>query len=285
MKTVLITGCSSGFGLETARYFLDRDWTVVATMRSPREDVLPQSERLRVLALDVTDPDSICRAVETAGQIDVLVNNAGIGWLNALEGTPLEIAREVFETNTLGTMAVTQAVLPRLRERKAGVVVNITSSVTLKPLHLLSVYTASKTAVNAFTEVLALELEQFNVRVHLVLPGRAPETRFGENARSRRPEQTGFPEPYAGLAQSVFAKWAQSSAVTRSVNVAEAVWRAATDPSCPMRITAGDDAVALAESIRTRSAAIMEAHRSPRTEPKRASANRRSVVAETTPPD
>lgn len=246
MKTVLITGCSSGFGLETARYFLDRDWKVITTMRTPSEDVLPRSERLRVLALDVTDPDSVRQAVEAAGPIDVLVNNAGIGMLGALEGTAMETARAVFETNTLGTMAMTQAVLPQFRQRKAGVIVNVTSSVTLKPLPLLSVYTASKAAINAFTESLALELRQFNVRVNLVIPGRAPETRFGENAKSRI--QGGIPEAYAGLAESVFAGWAQSSAVTRARDVAEAVWRAANDPSCPVRIAAGADAVALAES-------------------------------------
>ena len=242
----LITGCSSGFGLETAKYFLDRDWKVIATMRTPREDVLPRSESLVVLALDVTDPDSIRRAVEAAGPIDVLVNNAGIGVLNALEGTTMETAREVFETNTLGTIAVTRAVLPQFRQRKAGVIVNVTSSVTLMPLPLLSVYTASKAAVNAFTESLALELRQFNVRVSLVLPGRAPETRFDENARSRM--QGGFPEAYTDLAQSVFSEWGQSSEITRSHDVAEAVWRAATDPSCPVRLAAGADAAALAGS-------------------------------------
>ncbi len=246
MKTVLITGCSSGFGLETARYFLDRDWRVVATMRTPREDDLPHSERLRVLALDVCDPDSIHRAVEAAGPIDVLVNNAGIGVLGALEGTSMDTAREVFETNTLGTMAVTQAVLPQFRQRRAGVIVNVTSSVTLLPLPLLCVYTASKAAINAFTESLALELQQFNVRVSLVLPGRAPETRFGENAQPRM--QGGIPEAYSVLAQSVFAEWGQSSVVTRALDVAEAVWRAANDPGCPVRIPAGADAVALAES-------------------------------------
>jgi NAD(P)-dependent dehydrogenase (short-subunit alcohol dehydrogenase family) len=246
MKTVLITGCSSGFGLETARYFLDHDWKVIATMRTPREDVLPRSERLRVLALDVTDPESVRQAVEAAGSIDVLVNNAGIGMLGALEGTSMEIAREVFETNALGTMAVTQAVLPQFRQRKTGVIVNVTSSVTLKPLPLLSVYTASKAAVNAFTESLALELRQFNVRVSLVIPGRAPETRFGENAKPRI--QGGIPEAYAGLARSVFVGWQQSSAVTRALDVAEAVWRAANDPSCPVRMAAGSDAVALAKS-------------------------------------
>lgn len=246
MKTVLITGCSSGFGLETARHFLARDWKVIATMRTPREDVLPTSEHLRLLALDVTDPESIHQAVAIAGPIDVLVNNAGIGVMGALEGTSMATVREIFETNTLGTMAMTQAVLPQFRQRQSGVIVNITSSVTLKPLALLSVYTASKAAVNAFTESLALELEPFNVRVRLVLPGRAPTTRFGENAQSRM--QGGIPEAYAGFAQSVFAGMASSSAVTQALDVAEAVWRAANDPSCPLRMAAGADAVALAES-------------------------------------
>jgi NAD(P)-dependent dehydrogenase (short-subunit alcohol dehydrogenase family) len=246
MKTVLITGCSSGFGLETARHFLDREWKVIATMRTPREDVLPRSERLRVLALDVTDPDSIRQAVYAAGPIDVLVNNAGIGMLSVLETTSMDTVREVFETNTFGTMAVTQAVLPQFRQRKAGVIVNVTSSVTLKPLPLLSVYTASKAAVTAFTESLALELQQFNVRVKLVIPGRAPETRFAENAQPQRIQ--GGPEAYAEFAQSVFARMGQSSsAVTRPLDVAEAVWRAANDPSSPVRIAAGADAVALTE--------------------------------------
>jgi NAD(P)-dependent dehydrogenase (short-subunit alcohol dehydrogenase family) len=243
MKTVLITGCSSGFGLETARYFLERDWKVIATMRTPRADVLPRSEHLRVLALDVTDPESIRQVVDAAGPIDVLVNNAGIGLLGALEGVSMDTAREIFETNTLGTIAMTQAVLPQFRQRHAGVVVNVTSSVTLRPLTLLSVYTASKAAVNAFTESLALELQPFNIRVSLVLPGRAPETRFGENAQPRM--QGGIPDAYADLAQSVFAQWAQSSAVTRASDVAEAVWRAANDPASPLRMAAGADAVAL----------------------------------------
>ena len=248
MQTVLITGCSSGFGLETARYFLDRGWAVVATMRRPREDVLPPSDRLRVLALDVTDPAGTERAVAQAGPIDVLVNNAGIGWLNALEGTPMAAARALFETNTLGLIAMTQAVLPQMRERRAGVVVNVSSSVTLTSLPLLSVYTASKAAVNAFTEVLALELVQFGVRARLVLPGRAPETPFGDNARARM--RDGFPDAYADMAGRVFAGMQDGGPVTRSSDVAEAVWRAATDPACPMRLPAGADAVAAAAEAR-----------------------------------
>jgi NAD(P)-dependent dehydrogenase (short-subunit alcohol dehydrogenase family) len=246
MKTVLITGCSSGFGLETARHFLERGWQVVATMRKPSHDLLPRAERLRVLALDVTDADSIRQVVEAAGPVDVLVNNAGIGVLGALEGIPMHTAREVFETNTLGTIAMTQAVLPQLRKRGSGVIVNVTSSVTLMPLPLLAVYTGSKAAVNAFTESLALELAPFGVRVNLVLPGRSPTTRFGENAQSRM--QGSIPPAYAQMAQDVFAGWAHSTEVTLAQDVAEAVWRAATDPACPMRLPAGADAVALAAS-------------------------------------
>jgi NAD(P)-dependent dehydrogenase (short-subunit alcohol dehydrogenase family) len=244
MKTVLITGCSSGFGLDTAQYFLDRDWNVIATMRTPREDVLPRSGRLRVLALDVTDADSIRQAVADAGPIDVLVNNAGVGMLGALEGATLDNVRAIFETNTIGTMAMTQAVLPQFRQRRAGVVINVTSSVTLKSLPLLAVYTASKAAVNAFTESLALELRQFDVRVNLVLPGRSPETRFGANAQTRM--QGGIPDAYAELAQNIFAEWSTQTDVTRGIDVAEAIWRAANDPAAPLRIAAGVDAVALA---------------------------------------
>lgn len=243
-STVLITGCSSGFGLETARLFLDRGWQVVATMRAPRADVFPVSDRLRVLALDVTDADSIRRCIEQAGPIDALVNNAGIGLLAPLEGVAMTSVREVFETNVLGTMAMTQAVLPQLRERQAGVVVNVTSSVTLKPLPLLSVYTGSKAAVTAFTESLALELAPFGVRARLVVPGRAPSTSFGDNAR-RLLERSAH-AAYVEFTQRVFAALRDAqSPVTLASDVAEAVWEAVTDPTAPMRIPAGADAVAL----------------------------------------
>ncbi|MBN9276105.1 MAG: SDR family NAD(P)-dependent oxidoreductase, partial [Hyphomicrobium sp.] len=100
MKTVLITGCSSGYGLETARHFHAQGWHVIATMRTPREDVLPRSERLRILALDVTRPESIAAVMAEAGPIDVLVNNAGVGLIGVLEATPMSKARQIFETNT-----------------------------------------------------------------------------------------------------------------------------------------------------------------------------------------
>ncbi|MFL9874009.1 SDR family oxidoreductase [Paraburkholderia megapolitana] len=249
MQTVLITGCSSGFGLETARYFLARDWRVVATMRTPRTDVLPASDRLQVLALDVTNPESIRQAIEAAGPIDVLVNNAGFGAAAPAELVPPATVRELFETNTFGTIAVTQAVLPQFRQRKAGVVINVTSSVTLKALPLIAAYSASKAAVNAFTESLAAEVEQFGVRVRLVLPGRSSETRFGDNARAH---MHGFDHAaYADLVKEVMARLGDtSSPLTHAPDVAEAVWRAATDPSSPMRIPAGADAEAWAAEVR-----------------------------------
>lgn len=247
MPTILITGCSSGFGLETARYFAERAWNVIATMRSPREDVLASSERVRILPLDVTDAASIAETIAAAGPIDALVNNAGIGFLNALEGTPIETARDIFETNTIGTIAMMQAVLPQMREKRAGVIVNVTSSVTYRPLPLLSVYTASKAAVNAFTDSVALELEPFGVRVRVVLPGRAPDTSFGDNARVRM--TGGFPEPYAGLVQQVFAGWEQDTGPTTSAgDVAEAVWQAVTDEGSQAHIPAGADAEAWSQT-------------------------------------
>jgi NAD(P)-dependent dehydrogenase (short-subunit alcohol dehydrogenase family) len=248
MKTVLITGCSSGYGLEAARYFHAQGWRVIATMRTPREDLLPRSERLRVLALDVTKPESIEAVLLESGPIDVLVNNAGIGLFGAFEATPMATARELFETNTLGVMAMTQAVLPQFRARKSGVVVNVTSSATLAPMPLVAVYTATKMAIEGFTASLAFELEAFDVRVKLVEPGYAPTTRFASNGEERMKGL--IPDAYAPLAQRIFASLGQRAAVTTASDVAEAVWRAASDRSGQLRFPAGADAVALAQSTR-----------------------------------
>lgn len=245
MNTVLITGCSSGYGLETARHFHAQGWNVVATMRSPREDLLPRSERLRVLPLDVTNPRSIATALQASGPIDVLANNAGIGLFGAFEATPMATTREVFETNTFGVMAMTQAVLPQFRARRSGVVVNVTSSATLAPMPLVAVYTASKTAVEGFTASLVFEMEAFDVHVKLVEPGYAPTTRFTSNGSERM--RGLIPEAYQPFAQRIFASLTQVGAVTAEADVAEAVWRAANDRSGQLRFPAGADAVALAE--------------------------------------
>jgi NAD(P)-dependent dehydrogenase (short-subunit alcohol dehydrogenase family) len=246
MRTVLITGCSSGYGLETACYFHEQGWNVVATMRTPRTDVLPRSERAHVLALDVTKPESIRTALEASGPIDVLVNNAGIGLLGAFEATPMATVRDVFETNTFGVMAMTQAVLPQLRARKSGVVVNVTSSATLAPMPLVAAYTASKTAIQGFTASLAHELADFKVSVKLVEPGYGPATSFIQNSGDR---MSGLvPEAYAPFAQRTFAAFGQPATVTTARDVAEVVYRAANDTSEQLHFPAGPDAVALAQA-------------------------------------
>lgn len=246
MKTVLITGCSTGFGREIADHFLNRGWNVVATMRNPAANTLPASDRLRVLALDVTDAASIAAAVDETGVIDVLVNNAGIGWLNAIEGTPLDTARDIFEANVFGTIATMQAVLPGMRERRSGAIVNVGSSSTLKRLPLLSVYRASKAAVTALTESAALELAEFNIRARVVLPGMAPTTSFASSAQARIAAGGYFPAPYETFASKTLASMqeAQSGDLTTAEDVAEVVYRAATDPDCPMVVPAGADAIA-----------------------------------------
>lgn len=243
MKTILITGCSSGFGLQTARYFLNRDWAVVATMRTPRTDLLPASPQLRIVALDVTAPASIARALDEAGPLDALVNNAGAGLMGALEGVSMAATRELFELNTFGTMAMTQAVLPGFRAQRSGVVVNVTSAVTIEALPLLSAYTASKAAIAAFSDVIALELAPLGVRVRLVIPGRAPDTAFGASARGR--SQNSIPPAYTAWAEQVFSA-PQPAEITTATDVAQAVWRAVTEPSSPPHIPAGADALALA---------------------------------------
>jgi NAD(P)-dependent dehydrogenase (short-subunit alcohol dehydrogenase family) len=242
MPTILITGCSTGFGLETAKLFLERGWKVVATMRHPQDGILPASDNLAVLPLDVTDPASIAAAVAQAGDIDVLVNNAGFGAAAPAELIEPATARLLFDTNTLGTLAMIQAVLPKFRERRSGTIVNVTSSVTFKPLPLLSIYRASKAAVNALSESLAVEMEPFGVRVHIVLPGRAPDTSFGENAM---PHLRGLDNAdYKPLIEGLFARFREDTGpVTHAADVAEAVWQAATDPNAPLRIPAGEDAV------------------------------------------
>jgi NAD(P)-dependent dehydrogenase (short-subunit alcohol dehydrogenase family) len=242
MPRILITGTSSGFGRAIAAHFLDQGWEVIATMRNPSPDGLPVSDHLRLLPLDVTDADSIATAIAEAGTLDALVNNAGVGMLNVLEGADITRTRELFETNVLGTMAVTRAVMPGMRARHSGVIVNISSSVTLRPLPALSAYSASKAAVNAFTESFALEAAEFGVHARLVLPGSAPETSFGRNAVARMGMDV--PDAYAPFVQAYFQSLQSATEKTQARDVAQAVWRAVTDETAPMKLPAGADAEA-----------------------------------------
>lgn len=247
MNTVLITGTSSGYGLETARHFFAQGWTVIATMRRPREGLLPASDRIRLLSLDVTSAESISAAVEAAGPIDVLVNNAGIGVVGAFEATPMDHVRKVFETNTFGMMAMTQALIPKMRARRSGVIVNVTSSVTLAAMPLAAAYTASKQAIAGFTGSLAHELAAFGIRAKLVEPGYAPTTRFAANTDI--PVADLIPEAYDDFARPIFASFANPPLTTKESDVAEAVWQAATDGTDRLHYPAGPDAVALARAV------------------------------------
>ena len=246
MQTILITGASSGYGLETARYFLANGWRVIATMRRPDPSVLPRSESLRILPLDVTQPDSIAAAIVAAGPIDALVNNAGVGVVGAFEATPMAHIRKVFDTNTFGVMAMCQAVIPGMRARRSGVIVNVTSTVTLAAMPLAAAYTASKQAVEGFTGSLAHELGHFGVRVKLVEPGYGPTTRFSQNTDVKVEDL--IPPAYADFAAPIFESFAKPAMTTREIDVAEAVWDAVADTKGRLRFPAGADAVALFEA-------------------------------------
>lgn len=245
-KTILITGTSSGYGKATAEFFLSRGWAVIATMRSPhRSPFSDASDRLRVLPLDVTSADSIASLMNVAGQIDVLVNNAGIGLVGAFEATPMAAIRKIFDTNTLGTLAMTQAVIPQMRDRRRGMIINVTSSVTLAPMPLAAAYTASKQAIEGFTGSLAHELGHFGIGAKLVEPGYAPTTGFASNAIM--PLADLLPGDYADFARPILEGFAKPSLTTNENDVAEAVWNAVHDTSGQLHFPAGPDAVALAQ--------------------------------------
>ena len=251
MKTILITGSSSGYGHATAQYFLERGWNVVATMRTPKAGVLPASDRLCLVALDVTVRPSIDAAVREAiaafGGIDVVVSNAGIGLFSAFEATPDETVREIFETNTFGVMNVARAVIPHFRERRAGLLINVTSSVAILPMPLVAPYCASKTAVEGFSESLAYEMAVFGAGVKIVEPGYGPGTSFTANGAARM--EGLLPEAYAAYAQQLFADLGKGKTTAPS-DVAATVWLAATDGSRRLRYAAGADAEELAEMRR-----------------------------------
>ena len=185
-KTVLITGCSSGFGKLAVKKFLANGWNVVATMRSPeKETELKTADGLYVTRLDVTDKSSIKKAVTDAlekfGTIDVLVNNAGYGGHSLFEQMTDEAIRAMYETNVFGVMNVTREVLPQMRKQGAGAIINVSSMAGMMGAPTISVYASSKFAVQGLTEAMALEYKPLNIAVKAVLPGAYPTTRFNAN--------------------------------------------------------------------------------------------------------
>ena len=249
-KTILITGTSSGYGKTTAELFLTRGWNVIATMRRPEASTFTPSDRLKVLPLDVTDQDTIGKAIADGatafGAIDVLVNNAGIGMASAVEATPDTTIREVFETNTFGVFATCRAIIPQMRKQGNGIIINVTSSVTLGVMPLVAVYAASKCAVEGYTESLSHELNLFNIKARLVEPGLAPTTSFAANGGPRM--QGLIPSDYAAYAQSYFERMANyPTPYCTEAEVAEATFSAATEEGRTIRYPAGADSKMLAE--------------------------------------
>lgn len=185
-KTVLITGCSTGIGRLAALTFQRKGWNVVATMRSPeREAELSGLDSVTVKRLDVTVPESVASAVDSTveqfGTVDVLVNNAGRGGRALLEQTSDERTLALFETNVFGLMRVTRAVLPHMRRAGRGRIINVTSMAGLLGLPAESIYTASKYAVEGFTESLYWECKPLGILVKSVAPGVYRRTSFPSN--------------------------------------------------------------------------------------------------------
>lgn len=182
-QTILITGASSGIGKASAKYFQEQGWNVIATMRTPESETeLTQLDNVLVTRLDVLDDASIQAAVDAGierfGRIDALLNNAGYGAYGPLEAFPMERIRRQFDTNVIGLLAVTKAVLPHMRERKSGVILNVSSIGGRITFPLGSLYHGTKFAVEGITEALQYELEPLGVKVKIIEPG-AIETDFG----------------------------------------------------------------------------------------------------------
>ena len=244
-NTILITGASSGIGKATAKYFQEKGWNVIATMRTPeKETELTQLDNVLVTRLDVTDSDSIKSAVaegiERFGQIDVLLNNAGYGAYGPLEAFPMENIRRQFDTNVNYLLETTKAVLPHMRAQKTGTIVNVSSIGGKMTFPLGTLYHGTKFAVEGLSEALHFELEPLGVKVKIVEPG-AIATDFGGRSFDFTNDESLV--EYQDTVNSLMSGFeaALSQASPPSV-VAEVIWNAVTDGTNTLRYTAGDDA-------------------------------------------
>ncbi len=254
-KTVLITGCSSGFGKAAALRFRYADWNVVATMTNTEAWSEPGSETVLVLPLDIRDDGSIgvalARAIDHFGRVDCVVNNAGMGLFSVFEATPMETVRALFETNVFGAMRVMQAVLPHFRDNGGGRIVNVSSSSAIVPEPLLSVYSASKWAIDGFTESVRHELATQNIVVKLVEPGLVKETNFIQRALETS-QAVPVPPTYRAYADQIAQMYLGPSPFRLSTaqDVAAAIFTAATDDTDQLRYNVGEDSLTLAHMRR-----------------------------------
>jgi NAD(P)-dependent dehydrogenase (short-subunit alcohol dehydrogenase family) len=247
-KTILITGASSGIGAATAQFFLNKGWNVIATMRSPeKQSTLENGPNALITKLDVLDLPSIKSAVDQGiakfEKIDVLFNNAGYGAYGTLESfSRAQIIRQ-FNTNVIGLLDVTKAVLPHFRRNKSGIIINTSSIGGKMTFPLGTLYHGTKFAVEGISEALSYEVEQFGGKVKIIEPG-AIATDF--NTRSLDFSNDESIAEYQAIVQKTLAGMPQfyRNASPATV-VAEAVFKAATDGTNQLRYTAGEDAGAI----------------------------------------
>lgn len=188
-KTALITGCSAGgIGHSLATLLAGKGYGVLATVRNPakaealEDDAKSNGWDLKVLELDVRDDASVKAAVAEAGHVDILVNNAGFEVWGPVEEMTVDIIKDQYETNVYGPLRTILAIAPQMRNRGAGVIVNVSSIVGVTAAPLNGIYSSSKWALEALTEALHFELGHFGVRTHLIEPG-GVATSFSANRR------------------------------------------------------------------------------------------------------
>jgi NAD(P)-dependent dehydrogenase (short-subunit alcohol dehydrogenase family) len=247
-KTIFITGASSGIGRATAIRFAREGWNVVATMRAVGDGSdLAEMGNVLVTRVDVRDLKSIegavAAGVERFGGIDVLVNNAGFGLTGVFETLSREKIAEQFETNVIGVMDVMRAVLPGMRKRKSGVIINVSSRTGVIGLPMVSLYSASKFALEGFSEAISFELASQGIVVKIIEPsGGIAGTQFGE--RTAKEGAVGNVvedyEEFAAATSKTFAGL-MSAAKTETDDVAAVIWEAATDGTDRLRYFVGVD--------------------------------------------
>lgn len=268
-KTVLITGASSGFGKATALLFARHGWNVVATMRNPSAgDAFAALDNVLVTRLDVQDAISveqaIAKGIERFGRIDVLVNNAGFGLFGVFESTTREKIREQFDVNVFGVMEVTRALLPHFRRNAAGIIINVSSGAGVFGLPMISLYTASKFALEGFSESLSYELQSLGVVVKIVEPGGVITTEFGSRSAAEASQAVPLVDydRFTATTLKIFEEL-RGARLATSEDVASVIFGAATDGTDTLRYVATQDIEPLVKARReTSEAQYMEAMRS-----------------------
>lgn len=251
MKTILITGASTGIGHASALRFHAAGWNVAATMRQPESAVgLAGLARVAVLPLDVTDRASIAQAVQATmtafGGIDVLLNNAGYGLVGPLEAVQPEQLERQYATNVFGPIYTTQACLPHFRARQAGIVINVSSIGGRLALPFNSLYHGTKFALEGLSESLALELAPHGIQVKLIEPG-GVKTDFAGRSLDLM-QQAGLSAYDASIqaAMATFMNPNRAQDYSDASLIAEVIYQAATDGTPQLRYLAGKDALAMA---------------------------------------